>query len=73
MEATRALIDCARRNANDRMLGYLSTTWALEPGGFSRALLGERYPPLVSEWAAQAAAAFRVAMDELAKQPLGPR
>jgi hypothetical protein len=73
VNATRALIDCARRNPSERMLGYLSTTWVLEPGGFAWALLGERHPALVSERAAEAAAACRVAMEELAKQPTGPR
>ena len=37
VDATRALIACARRNATDRMSGHLSTTWVLEPGGFARA------------------------------------
>jgi len=67
VEATKALIACARRNANERMLGHLSTTWVLEPGGFARALLGQRDPALVTDRARQAAAAFRAAMGELAK------
>ena len=64
VDATRALIACARRNATDRMLGHLSTTWVLEPGGFARALLGERDPALVSQRAIQAAAACRAALEE---------
>ena len=66
VDATRALIACARRNATDRMLGHLSTTWVLEPGGFARALLGQRDPALVSQRATEAAAACRAAMEELA-------
>jgi hypothetical protein len=64
VDATRALIACARRNATDRMLGHLSTTWVLEPGGFARAILGEHDPALVSRSAIQAAAACRAAMEE---------
>jgi hypothetical protein len=63
-DATRSLIARARRQASDRMLGHLSTTWVLEPGGFARALLGERASPLVSPRALQAAAACRAAMEE---------
>ncbi len=69
VEATRALIDCSRRNATDRMLGHLCSTWVLEPGGFARALLGQRDPPLVTERAVQAAAAFRAAMERLDASP----
>ncbi len=64
VDATKALIACARRDATDRMLGHLATTWVLEPGGFARALLGERDPTLVSQRALNAAAAFRAAMEE---------
>jgi hypothetical protein len=67
VDATRALIACARRNATDRMIGHLSTTWVLEPGGFARALLGQRDAALVSERAIQSAAACRAAMAEFAK------
>lgn len=69
VEATRALIACARRHATDRMLGYLATTWVLEPGGFARALLGQRDPALVSSRATGAAAAFLAAMEELGRGP----
>lgn len=69
VEATRALIDCSRRNATDRMLGHLCSTWVLEPGGFARALLGQRDPPLVTERAVQAATAFRAAMERLDASP----
>jgi hypothetical protein len=62
--ATRALIQCARRDATERMLGHLATTWVLEPGGFARALLGEREPALVSQRAIQSAAACRAALEE---------
>jgi hypothetical protein len=62
VEATEALIDCARRGATDRMLGHLCTTWVLEPGGFARALLGQRDPALVTDRAIQAADAFRAAV-----------
>jgi len=65
--ATKALIACARRNATDRMLGHLCTTWVLEPGGFARAILGQRDPPLVTQRAAQSAAACQAAMEELAR------
>ncbi len=65
VEATRALIDCSRRNATDRMLGHLCSTWVLEPGGFARALLGQHEPPLVTERALQAAATFRAAVERL--------
>jgi hypothetical protein len=65
--ATRALIQCARRDATDRMLGHLSTSWVLEPGGFARALLGQRDPALVSQRAIQAAGACRAALEELGK------
>lgn len=67
VDATKALIACARRNATDRMLGHLSTTWVLEPGGFARALLGQRDPEMVSQRATQAASACRAAMEELAR------
>ena len=66
-DATWALIQCARRDATDRMLGHLCTTWVLEPGGFARALLGQRDPALVSERAVGAAAACIAAMEELNK------
>lgn len=69
LEATKALIACARREATERMLGYLATTWVLEPGGFARALLGQRDPALVSQRALEAAAACRAAMEELARDP----
>lgn len=64
VEATKTLIAFARRDATDRMLGHLSTTWTLEPGGFARALLGERDPALVSQRAIEAAAAFQAAAAE---------
>ena len=70
--ATRALIACARRSATDRMLGHLSTTWVLEPGGFARALLGQRDPALVSDRAIQAAAACRAALEECDPPVTGP-
>lgn len=65
--ATRALIECSRRNATDRMLGHLCTTWVLEPGGFARALLGQREPALVGDRAIGAAAACVAAMEEMKK------
>jgi hypothetical protein len=65
VEATRALITCARLDATDRMIGHLCCSWVLEPGGFARALLGQRGPMLISEHAVQAAAACRVAMEQL--------
>lgn len=67
VEATKALIACARRAATDRMLGHLCTTWVLEPGGFARALLGQRDPDRVTERAIQSAAACRAALEELAR------
>lgn len=68
VEATRALIACARRDATPKMLGHMTTSWCLEPGGFSRALLGETDPVLVSAWAKGAAAACRAAMEEMGKK-----
>ncbi len=70
-DATRALIQCARRNATDRMLGHLCTTWVLEAGGFARALLGQRDPALVSARATGAAAACMAALEEM-KTDAGP-
>ena len=67
VDATKALIGYARQNATDRMLGHLSTTWVLEPGGFARALLGQHDPALVSQRATQAASACRAAMEELGR------
>ena len=67
VEATKALIACARRDATPRMLGYMTTSWCLEPGGFARALLGQRDPALVSDWARGAAASCRIAMEEFAR------
>jgi len=40
-EAALALLECAQRDATDRMLGYLGTSWVLQPGYFAEALLGE--------------------------------
>ena len=57
----------SRKDAGERMLGYLATTWVLEPGGFARALLGERDPDRVTARATDAAAAFRTAMEELGR------
>jgi len=54
----------ARRDATERMLGHLATTWVLEPGGFARALLGEQDSLLVSPRARDAAAACRAALAE---------
>jgi hypothetical protein len=65
-DATRALIACARSTATNRMLGHLATSWVLEPGGFARALLGQRDPALVSQRAIQAATACRAGLEELA-------
>lgn len=66
-DAVRAMIRYSRQHASDRMLGYLATSWVLEPGGFCRALLGETHPALVSQWARDGAAGFRAAIDELNK------
>lgn len=66
VEATKALIACARRDAIPRLLGYMTTSWCLEPGGFSRAILGQRDPVLVSAWATGAAATCRATMEEFA-------
>lgn len=63
-EATRTLIDFSRRHATGRMIGHLSTTWCLEPGGFARAILGETNPALVSQRALDAAASCRAAIEE---------
>ena len=68
-EAARALVRCAGRNATERMLGYLGTTWTLEPGAFARALLGERNPVLVSDRAVGAATAWQAAIDEMKRTP----
>lgn len=68
-EAARALVRCAQRDATEQMLGYLGTTWVLEPGGFARALLGQRDPVLVSERAVGAATAWRAAMEEMRLTP----
>jgi hypothetical protein len=72
VEATQALIACARREATERLLGHLGTTWVLEPGGFARALLGQQDPDRVTPRATQSAAAFRAAMEALAS-PAEPR
>ena len=64
---TKALIACARRNADDRMLGHLCTSWVLEPGGYARALLGQSDPLLVSRRAIRSAEAFHAAMEEYPK------
>lgn len=71
-EATQSLIACARREATERLLGHLCTTWVLEPGGFARALLGQRDPDRVTQRATQSAAAFRAAMEAWAS-PAKPR
>lgn len=39
-EASLALLKCAQRNATPRMLGYLGTSWVLQPGYFAEALFG---------------------------------
>lgn len=67
VEAARALVANSREHATDRMLGHLSTTWVLEPGGFARACLGQTDPDRVTARAIQSAAAFRAAMDEMAR------
>lgn len=72
VEATQALIANARRDATERMLGHLCTTWVLEPGGFARALLGQQDPDRVTPRATQSAAAFRAAMAALTS-PAEPR
>ncbi|MAF12951.1 glycoside hydrolase [Candidatus Poribacteria bacterium] len=58
-EAAQALFDCADRDATDRMLGRLCTTWV---GGdqLARALLGE--PPEPSANAVETAATLRTSM-----------
>jgi len=47
----------------------MTASRCLEPGGLSRALLGQRDPVLVSNWGTGAAAAYRAAMEEFAKAP----
>lgn len=64
-EAACALIDCARRDATPRMLGYLATSWVIEPGCFAQALLGEGDPEALKDRALPAAASFRAAMERL--------
>lgn len=64
-DAVRSFIRYSRQNNTGGVLGYLATTWVLEPGGFCWALLGERHPALVSQRALDAAKAFYAAMEEL--------
>jgi hypothetical protein len=65
IDAAMALIECARRDATERMLGHLCTTWTLEPGYFARALLAEDDPQSLSEWAVESAAALKACMTKL--------
>jgi len=65
VDAVRSLIRYSRQNNMGGVVGYLATTWVLEPGGFCWALLGERHPALVSQRALDAAQAFHAAMEEL--------
>ncbi len=67
VEAAEALIECAHRDATDRMLGHLCTSWVLTPGAFARGLLGEGDPAKLKARAAPAAAAVRACMTKIRK------
>jgi len=71
VEAAVALMDCAHRDATERMLGHLCTSWVLTPGTFARALLGEGDPAKTKARAAPAAAAVRSCMKRLSRRPGG--
>ncbi|MDA1192958.1 MAG: family 20 glycosylhydrolase [Candidatus Poribacteria bacterium] len=63
-DASEALIDCAAKDATDKMLGHLCTTWT-SAGEFSRTLLGDNGTFHPSENARDAAHALRVSMNRL--------
>jgi hypothetical protein len=65
VQAAEALLECAHKDATDRMIGHLCTTW-VGAEDLSRALLGEKEPK-PSENAVQAAAALRACMGKLGK------
>ena len=62
VEAALALLDCARREATEKMIGHLCTTW-VGAEDLCRALLGEE--PRRAREANQAAAALRACMEKL--------
>lgn len=64
-KAAVALVDCAKHDATDKMLGYLGTSWVLEAGDFANALLGATEPERLQERAVPAAAALKAAMERL--------
>ncbi len=73
VKAAEALIDCARKDATERMLGHLCTSWVLRPGRFAQALLGEGDPTELEDRATPAAAAVRACMKTLsARGASGP-
>lgn len=65
VKAVEALIECARRDATERMLGHLCTSWTLEPGAFARALLGEGKADGLSDLAVGSAAGVKAALRKL--------
>jgi hypothetical protein len=63
--AAAALIDCAQRQPAGRILGYLATSWVIEPGDFALALLGDTANPRLKDRALPAAEAMKAAMKKL--------
>ena len=47
------------------MLGYLATSWVIEPGHFAQALLGEGDPEALKDRALPAAASLGAALERL--------
>ncbi|MCC6698119.1 MAG: family 20 glycosylhydrolase [Candidatus Hydrogenedentes bacterium] len=66
-EAALALVKSSQRDATDRMLGYLGTSWVLQPGYFAEALLGEGEGDLEARMdrAIPAAEALKACMERL--------